>query len=134
MHKVIHSPTENIIKADKNIPKEMDLLAIYLKELRQESGFSIREASKQAGITPSYLSKIEMGNTFSTISIRTVLKLAKTYNTPLALILEKAKFIEESEYKLPLLPQYLRLKYQMPNQAIRDMEMAKEIVDKKYKK
>jgi transcriptional regulator with XRE-family HTH domain len=110
----------------------MQLLAICLTTLRTESGFSLREAARQAGITPSYLSKIEGGITFSTISIRTIVNLANTYNTPLAVILERAHIIEDTEYKLPLLPQYLRLKYQMSNQAIKDMEMAKEIVDKKY--
>jgi len=132
--KVIHSPKHNQPETAKSVSKEMQLLAVCLLNLRQESGFSLREAAHQAEITPSYLSKIEAGATFSTISIRTIVNLAKTYNTPTTLILEKAKLIEESEYKLPLLPQYLRLKYQMSNQAIRDMEMAKEIVDKKYGK
>ena len=68
------------------------------------------------------------------MSVRTLVHLAKTYNTPLAVILERAHIIEANEYKLPLLPQYLRLKYQMSNQAIKDMEMAKEIVDKKYRR
>ena len=136
MKKVIHSPQQpepqTSPKAATGVPKEMQLLAIYLVKLRGESGFSLREAARQADITPSYLSKIEGGCTFSTISVRTIASLARIYNTPFAVILEKAKIIEESAYKLPLLPQYLRLKYQMSNQAIRDMEMAKEIVDKKY--
>jgi len=130
--KVIPSPEHDLPETVTSVPKEMQLLATYLLKLRQESGFSLREAARQAEITPSYLSKIETGATFSTISIRTIINLAKTYNTPTTVILEKAKLIEESEYKLPLLPQYLRLKYQMSNQAIRDMEMAKKIVDKKY--
>lgn len=131
MKEVIHSPPQSPLKTGKNVPKEMKLLAGYLARLRKESGFSLREAARQASITPSYLSKIEAGDTFSTISMRTILNLAKTYNTPCTVILEEAKFVEK-EYKLPLLPQYLRLKYQMSNQAIRDMEMAKAIVDRKY--
>lgn len=133
MKEVIHTPHKNL-ETDKSVPKEMQQLAVYLIKLRKESGFSLREAARQADITPSYLSKIETGNTFSTISVRTMLSLSKTYNTPLMVILEKAKFVEESSYKLPLLTQYLRLKYQMSDQAIKDMEMAKEIVDRKYSK
>lgn len=134
MKEIINSPQQNPLETDKNVSKEMKSLAEYLTKLRKESGFSLREAARQADITPSYLSKIETGNTFSTISMRTMISLSKTYNTPLMVILEKAKFVEESSYKLPLLTQYLRLKYQMSEQAIKDMEMAKEIVDRKYSK
>lgn len=134
MKKLSTPPPSTEPCATKSASGEMQLLAAYLLKLRKETGFSLREAARQADITPSYLSKIEGGITFYTVSIRTIVNLAKTYNIPLAVILEKAKLIPDSEYKLPLLPQYLRLKYQMSNQAIRDMEMAKEIVDKKYGK
>jgi len=114
------------------IPMEMKELALTLRNLRKESGFSLREAARNANISPSYLSKIEAGDTFTTIGIKTLLSLAKAYNTSLVVILQESGLLENAD-KLPELPQYLRLKYSLSHQAIRDMEMAKEIVDKKYK-
>ncbi|MEK7172758.1 MAG: hypothetical protein AAB740_02140, partial [Patescibacteria group bacterium] len=81
---------------------------------------------------PSHLAKIEAGDTFKTISIETLVKFSKFYGIPVSSILKEAGFIDSYESDLPGLAQYLRLKYQLSPQAIRDMEMAKEIVDKKY--
>ncbi len=116
----------------KSIPAEMKQLAACLTRLRKERGFSIREAARQAGCAASYISKLEGGNTFAAIGLDTLTGLAKAYTTPLLLILKEAGYVEGDEHKLPDLPQYLRLKYRLSHQAIRDMEMAKEIVDRKY--
>jgi len=110
----------------------MKKLGTYLKTLREEAGFSIREAAQKSEIAPSYLSKIEAGDTFSTITVQTLIKLSKTYDIPPIAILKEAGLIGSDEYDLPELAQYLRAKYHLSPQAIRDMEMAKEIVEKKY--
>jgi transcriptional regulator with XRE-family HTH domain len=99
--------------------------------LRKERGFSVREAAKMCGITASYLSKVERGVFFNSISIHTLTSLAKAYDLPLTHILQSAGFIEK-EAALPDLPQYLRLRYRLSPQGIKDMEMAKEIVERKY--
>jgi len=116
----------------KIIPYEIKKLGIYLKQLRKESELSIREVAKKSELAPSYLFKIEKGDTFSTLSIHTLLKLSKFYNIPIGALLKEAGLVDIDEYELPDLPQYLRAKYHLSPQAIRDMEMAKEIVDKKY--
>ncbi len=85
-------------------------------------------------MAPSHLAKIETGNTFKTISIETLVRLSKFYGIPVSSILKEATFIGSYESDLPELAQYLRAKYQLSPQAIRDMVMAKEIVDKKYSK
>ena len=118
----------------KRIPYEMKKLGSYLKEMREETGLSIRTAAKKSEIAPSFLSKIEAGDTFSTISIQTLIKLSKTYDIPPIAILKEAGLIDSDEYDLPDFPQYLRAKYHLSPQAIRDMEMAKKIVEEKYKK
>lgn len=110
---------------------EMKKLGTYLKTLREEAGFSIREAAQKSEVAPSYLSKIETG-IFSTISIQNLIKISKTYNIPPISVLKEAGLIGSDEYDLPGFPQYLRAKYHLSPQAIRDMEFAKEIVDKKY--
>ena len=116
----------------KTIPYEMKKLGTYLKQLREEAGLSIREVARKSEMAPSYLFKIEKGDTFSTLSIHTLLKLSKFYNLPIGALLKEAGLIDSDEYDLPDFLQYLRAKYKLSPQAIRDMEMAKEIVDKKY--
>ncbi|MDP2930729.1 MAG: helix-turn-helix transcriptional regulator [bacterium] len=116
----------------KTIPYEMKKLGTYLKELRKETGLSIREVARKSDMAPSYLFKIEKGDTFSTLNIYTFLKLSKFYKIPIGAILKEVGLLDSDEYDLPDFPQYLRAKYHLLPQAIRDMEMAKEIVDKKY--
>jgi len=117
----------------KHISYEITKLGKYLKQLREEQGLSIRSVAKSCNIAPSHLAKIEAGDTFKTIGIETLIKLSKFYGIPVSAMLKEAGFIESYESDLPELAQYLRAKYQLSPQAIRDMEMAKEIVDKKYK-
>ena len=118
----------------KTIPYEMKKLGIYLKQLREEAGLSIRQVAQKSEMASSYLFKIEKGDTFSTLSIYTLLKLSKFYKIPIGALLKEVGLVSGDEYDLPDFPQYLRAKYHLSPQAIRDMEMAKEIVDKKYKK
>lgn len=118
----------------KSIPYEMKELGDYLKKLREELGMSIRQAAIAAKLTPSYLSKIEAGDAFKSIGIGKLVQLSKTYGIPISTILQEAGFLENNDDGLPEFAQYLRSKYLLPPQAIRDMEMAKEIVEKKYKR
>ena len=118
----------------KHISYEIIKLGKYLKELRKEQGLSIRNVAKSCSIAPSHLAKIEAGDTFKTIGIGTLIKFSKFYGIPVSSILKEAGFIDSYESDLPELAQYLRAKYQLSPQAIRDMVMAKEIVDKKYEK
>ncbi len=110
----------------------MKKLGEYLKLLRKEQDLSIRRVAKQCEVAPSYLAKIEAGDTFKTIGTDALVRLSKFYGIPISAMLKKADFIDSYESDLPELAQYLRAKYQLSPQAIRDMAMAKEIVDKKY--
>lgn len=121
-------------KSTKIIPYEMKRLGIYLKQLREEANLSIRGVTRECDIASSYLSKIEKGDSFSTLSFHTLLKLSKFYNIPVGALLKEAGLVDSDEYDLPDFPQYLRAKYKLPPQAIRDMEFAKEIVDEKYQR
>lgn len=85
-------------------------------------------------MAPSYLAKIETGNVFKTIGVETLVKLSKYYTIPVSAMLKEAGFIDTYDNDLPELSLYLRVRYRLSPQAIRDMEMAKEIVDKKYSK
>ncbi len=118
----------------KKDPLKMKNMGNYLKQLRKDLGLTLREAAKRAEIAPSHLSKIETGLAFNSIGVRVLINLSKTYNIPITAILEEAGFIEKSKNEMPEFSQYLRSKYQLPPQAIRDMEMAKELVEKKYQR
>lgn len=111
----------------------MTKLGTYLKQLREEDGLSIRKAAEKSKLAPSYLCKLEAGDTFLTISIQTLLKVSKAYGVPPVAILKESGLVDSDEYDLPELAQYLRAKHHLSSQAIRDLVMAKEIVDKKYK-
>jgi len=114
----------------KNNPA-MEKLGQALLAIRKEKGFSVREAAKTCGITASYLSKLERGIFFNAVSVQTLVNLARTYDLPLVHLLQSAGFVQ-NESTLPDLPQYLRLKHGLSIQGIKDMEMAKEIVERKY--
>lgn len=116
----------------KNTPHKMQKLGTYLKQLRKGRGLSIREAAQEAELSPGYVSKLETGNTFSTISIQNLLRLSQIYDVPPISVLKQTGFVDSDEYDLPQLAPYLRAKYNLSSQAIRDMEMALEIVSKKY--
>ena len=118
----------------KIISYELTKLGKYLKQLRDEQDNSIRHVARQCKIAPSYLAKIEAGDTYKTIGVKSLVKLSKFYGIPVSAMLKEAGFIDSHEDDLPELAQYLRAKYRLSPQAVRDMQMAKEIVDKKYPK
>lgn len=115
-----------------NNSKYIANLGKFLKKIRNDNGFSIRYVAKKNNISASYLSKIENGNFFQTIGISTLVSLSGFYGISISLILEEAGFTKRQTDFLPDFPQYLRNKYKMPPQAIHDLELAKEIVEKKY--
>lgn len=119
---------------NQNLPncREMTNLGRVLKELREDLGWSLRKTAQAADISPAHLCKIEKGATFQSLGIHVLLKLAQTYQIPLSSILKMAKLIEESEDYLPPLDQYLRMKFHLSPPAIRDVELAKTIVETKY--
>ena len=63
-------------KSAKTIPYEMKKLGEYLGRLREETNLSLRDVAQETGLTPSYLFKVEKGDTFSTLNIHTLLKLS----------------------------------------------------------
>lgn len=110
----------------------MQILGQYLKSLRQDFGLSIREVNRRTSLAPSYISKIETGNTFQTITVQTLIVFGRLYRIPLQTFLERAGLAEENPDGLPGLVPYLKAKYRAPHQATQEMELAWEIIKKKY--
>lgn len=111
----------------------MARLGTYLRRLREDLDMSMRRAAHLSRISPAHLCKLEQGDVFKSVGIDVLLRLSRTYNIPLSSILEEAGFVEGYGDNLPRFDQYLRLKYNLSPQAIRDMETTKEVVLKKYR-
>ena len=78
----------------KIISYEITKLGKYLKQLREELSLSIRKVAAKCKLSPSYLSKVEAGDTFKTIGIETLVCLSKFYNIPVAHLLKESGFID----------------------------------------
>lgn len=113
--------------------RKMARMGEYIRRLRLDLDMSLRRAAQLSHISPAHLCKIEQGTIFKSIGIDILLRLARTYNIPLSAILENAGFITEHADSLPAFSQYLRQKYNLSPQAIRDLETTKEVVLKKYR-
>ena len=115
-------------------PARIHRLGKYLKQLREELGLSMHAVARKSDLTPSYISKIEAGTALKSISVEALINFSGTYNIPVTAILEEAGFLEKSNDGLPDFITYLKIKYKLPHQAIRDLEIAKEIIEIKYNK
>ena len=131
--KINKEPNKKMVHRGAISLQEMVGLGRYLRSLREDLDMSLRGAATLGGISPAHLCKIEQGTSFKSIGIEVLLRLTVVYNIPLSSILEEAGLIQENSGKLPEFSQYLRSKYSLSPQAIRDLETAKEVVDKKYK-
>ncbi len=109
----------------------MQLLGQHLRSLRNDMGLSIHEVARRTGLSPSFISKIET-NAFQSITVHALLSLTETYRVPPQVVLEQAGLLEASADGLPDLTLYLKAKYHAPHQATQDMDLAWEIVKKKY--
>ena len=96
------------INAAKIISYEITKLGKYLKQLREELGLSIRSVAIKCKLAPSYLSKIEAGDTFKTIGVNTLVGLSKFYNIPVAHLLKESGFTETMTMNCRGFSAYLR--------------------------
>lgn len=110
----------------------MKQLGDYLKRIRLDLGLSMHEVARRTSLTPSFISKLESGAVFQSVNAQALIEFSKCYSIPVETILERAGFLPPKEDELPGLGTYLRLKYKAPQQAAQEMEIAWEIVKKKY--
>ncbi len=116
-------------------PPQMKKLGKYLKSLREELGLNMHDVARQTKLTPSYISKLEKGDNFSSIGVGTLVAFSKAYEIPITAIIENAGFIKSrSKNGLPCLGSYLKIKYSLSPEQVRDILIAFDITEKKYKK
>lgn len=117
---------------------QLDYIIITVKKGGGETKLVHSPCLKMTKLVHSPCTKISLAfpsvKKGSRIGVEILVKLSKFYGIPVSAMLKEAGFIENHEDGLPELGGYLRAKYRLSPQAIRDMEMAKKFVDKKYPK
>lgn len=107
------------------------LVGDYIKYQRQKRHLSLAQLAKSTDLTAAYLSRLEHG-TYQSLTVTTLTKLAGALEMSIVDLLFKAKIIEDKN-PLPSLEYYLKEKYQLPSEAIDDIELFLEFLKKKYK-
>lgn len=112
----------NSVKDDR-----MTALGEHVRALREAKGISVRGLAAQANVDATWLSRIERG-VYSSPDPRHLLRLAK------ALEVELEELYEDAGYTggLPAFSPYLRAKYDLPQEAIDQLEAHFELINEKY--
>lgn len=106
--------------AEKNVR-----LGDHLRRLREAKDQSIRGLAAAAKVDATALSRIERGLVVSP-DPRTLYRLAR------ALDVEVANLYEEAGYDLPGFAPYLRAKYDLPDEAVAQLEAHFELINERY--
>ena len=102
-------------------------LGEHVRALREAKGLSVRGLAAQAGVDATWVSRIERG-IYSSPDPRYLLRLAG------ALEVEVEELYEDAGYTdgLPAFSPYLRAKYDLPQEAIDQLEAHFELINEKY--
>jgi transcriptional regulator with XRE-family HTH domain len=105
----------------------MTELGQHVRTLREARGLSVRGLAAQANVDATWLSRIERG-VYTSPDPRHLLRLAK------ALEVEVEELYEDAGYTggLPAFSPYLRAKYDLPQEAIDQLEAHFELINEKY--
>jgi transcriptional regulator with XRE-family HTH domain len=106
---------------------QMAELGEHVRELREAKGLSVRGLAAQANVDATWLSRIERG-IYSSPDPRSLWRLAQ------ALGVEVEELYEDAGYTggLPAFSPYLRAKYDLPQEAIDQLEAHFELINEKY--
>jgi transcriptional regulator with XRE-family HTH domain len=112
----------NSVKDDR-----MTELGEHIRALREAKGLSVRGLAAQANVDATWVSRIERG-VYSSPDARYLLRLAQ------ALDVEVEELYEDAGYTdgLPAFSPYLRTKYDLPQEAIDQLEAHFRLINDKY--
>lgn len=110
-------------------------LGDFIKRVRTEKRMSQEDLAKAANLARSYISRLEDGQ-FTSPSAMALIRLAKGLGVSHDELFQAAGYLEQVEKdSLPGMGTYLRQKYPtLSEQAIKDIELAKEFIEQKYGK
>ncbi len=108
-------------------------LGEFIKKVRTEKGMSQEDLAKAARLARSYISRLE-DNQFTSPSAMTLIRLAKGLGVSHDELFQAAGYLEQVEKNdLPPLGAYLRTKFpRLSEQAIKDIEFYKSVIEQKY--
>lgn len=107
-----------------------EALGEHLLRLRQRLGWKLRPAAREAGVDPTWLSRLEHG-VYASPDPRAVAKVARAYSVDVEELYIVAGL--SSGRGLPGFAPYLRAKYELPTEAVAQLEAHFELLNAKYR-
>jgi transcriptional regulator with XRE-family HTH domain len=102
-----------------------------LKRLRSQRGLSLRGLAKKAGVDPTWLLRVERGD-YEAPDARLLRDVASALGIETSELFLVAGYEEHAS--LPQFAPYLRSKYALPEDAIRQLEDHFHLVNEKYRR
>jgi transcriptional regulator with XRE-family HTH domain len=105
-------------------------LGAYVQHLRQERSLSVRALAARAKVDYSWISKLERGR-YTSPDARSLWRIARAMDVEVADLYLEAGFGDA--HGLPGFGPYLRAKYQLPDEAIAQLEAHFALINEKYR-
>lgn len=106
-------------------------LGATVRDLRNAGGWSLRGLAAAADVDATWLMRLERGEYRSPDALL-LRQLAEALDVPASDLLTAAGFEDGAE--LPQLPTYLRTKYELPDEAIQQLDAHFRLLDEKYRR
>ena len=106
-------------------------LGMHVHRLREERGLRLRVAARAAGVDPTWLSRLEQG-LYMAPDARSIMKVARALGVDVEEFYVIAGLSDGRG--LPGFAPYLRAKYQLPDEAIGQLESHFRLLADKYQK
>jgi len=103
----------------------------YVNYQREKRNLSLQDLAEKTGLTPSYLSRLESG-AYTSPTYAAIESLAHGFGIPVYTFLNKCEIVDEIRIDLPDLDFYLREKFQLPDEAVEDLQLFLDFILKKY--
>ncbi|MBK8075050.1 MAG: helix-turn-helix transcriptional regulator [Kineosporiaceae bacterium] len=108
---------------------EVVRLGAYVQQLRSARNLSMRGLAAKAGVDFSYISRIEKG-LVGAPTARQLYKIARALDIEVADLYSEAGFVDP--HGLPGFVPYLRTKYNLPDEAIQQLQAHFDLINDKY--
>jgi transcriptional regulator with XRE-family HTH domain len=108
-------------------------LGKYLRSLRPDNKPTLRDIAGRTGLSESFVGKLERGE-YDTLLLETMRQVAKGYVVTLEKLLAVSGYVNWQEPPLPDLQVYLRTKYGLTEEGVREAERFIEFVQERHGK
>lgn len=112
-----------------DIAARYEALGQYIHTSRTAKGLGLREAARRAGVDATWLSRLEQG-VYTSPDPRHLMKVARALDIDVEDLYSIAGLTSGSG--LPGLAPYLRAKYDLPDDAVAQLEAHFDLLNEKY--